>query len=241
MGNFLEYLVTHRPLHEVSELFPREAMNQLFVREIDRSIAYIQDQRIIDDLRQLRGMDFVGYISSAVRRASIPEEERDEAVQRIVIRFLVTPGSLFRKWDGQSPMSARLKRSITNAVITMGQRATKMRRRSHELPVDLPSRGVSSRDDLVHDFREWLRLRLGGSAVRVFDTRLADEDIKSLIGSEGIPSGYALKRIVQEIKSGAMAWTRSDAELNFLVQKMMGQEEKTLAKRFKRERAAIAD
>lgn len=241
MGNFITFLLDRRPLTEVSELFPREAMNQLFHREIDRAVQHTHDPAIIDDLRQLRAMDFVGYIDSALRRSGIPDEQRDEAVQRIVVRFLVTPGSLFRKWNGQTPMSARLKKSITNTVITMGQRAAKSRRRSRELPPDLASREEASKDDLIHAFRDWLRVRYGEPAVRVLDVRIANEDIKSLIGSEGIPSSYALKRIVQGIKAAAMGWTRSDPELNFLVQKMMGEEEKTLGRRFGRERAAMAD
>jgi hypothetical protein len=179
-------------------------------------------------------MDFVGYIDRALRNASIGDEELDEMVQRVFVKLLVSPGSLFRGWNRSTPMTARLKLAVRNSAITIGERTAKRRKRTQELSHDLPAGRAGSTDDLVHEFRLWLRLRYGETAVRVFDARLAGEDIKVLIGTDGIPSAYALKRIVQEIKAGAMAWTKSDPELNFLVQKMMDAEAGTVAKRLGR-------
>jgi len=232
MGNFFAYLITHRPLLEVSELYPRQAINGLFQREIRDALSRVTDHRIREDLESLSKMDFVGYIDRSLRSAGIGDEELDEMVQRVVVKLLVTPGSLFRGWNGMTPMTARLKVAVRNSAITIGERTVKRRKRTHELATDLPARQSYDRDDLVHDFRDWLRLRYGEPAVRVFDARLADEDIKTLIGTEDIPSSYVLKTLVRQIKAGAVAWSRSDPELNFLVQKMMDAEAGTVAKRF---------
>jgi hypothetical protein len=234
MGNFFTYLITHRPLLEVTELFPRQAMNELFQREIRDALPRVEDPHIKEDLESLSKMDFVGYIDRALRNASIGDEELDEMVQRVVVKLLVSPGSLFRGWNLSTPMTARLKLAVRNSAITIGERTAKRRKRTQELSPDLPAGRAGSTDDLVHEFRLWLRLRYGETAVRVFDARLAGEDIKGLIGTDGIPSAYALKRIVQGIKAGAMAWTKSDPELNFLVQKMMDAEAGTVAKRLGR-------
>ena len=240
MGNFFTYLITHRPLLEVTELFPRQAMNELFQREIRDALPRVEDPRIKEDLESLAAWDFVGYIDRSLRRAGIGVEELDDAVQRVVVKLLVTPGGLFRGWNHSTPMTPRMKLAVRNSVITIGERTMKLRRRSQELPTDLTTGRARNTDDLVHEFRLWLRLRFGETPVRVFDARLADEDIKELIGTEGIPSAYALKKIVQEIKAGAMAWTRGDPELNFLVRKMMDAEAGTVAKRFGRKEPATS-
>ena len=240
MGKFLAYLITRRPLLEVTELFPRQAMNELFQREIRDALPQIDDPRIKEDLASLAAMDFVGYIDRSLRRAGIGDEELDDAVQRVVVKLLVSPGGLFRGWNRSTPMTARLKLAVRNSAITIGERTAKRRKRTQELSPDLPAGRAGSTDDLVHEFRLWLRLRYGETAVRVFDARLAGEDIKGLIGTDGIPSAYALKRIVQQIKAGAMAWTKSDPKLNFLVQKMMGEEAETVAKRSRRKEPATS-
>lgn len=87
--------------------------------------------------------------------------------------------------------------------------------------------------DLIHQFRQWLRQRLGEVAVRVFDWRLEDRDSKELIGGQGIPTSHALKTLVRKIKAAAIAWGRSDPEFLVRVQKLMGEEAETVAKRKK--------
>ena len=130
-----------------------------------------------------------------------------------------------------SLLSYRFKRSVKNAVITLGQKHARYRRRSKDLPDDQIAR---SRDeaDLIRGFRDWLILRHGVPTARVFDARLADEDIKDLIGTEGIPLAYSLKQIVQRIKASAVSWAGSDPEFLQSVRKLMEEERETLAKRF---------
>ena len=100
------------------------------------------------------------------------------------------------------------------------------------MPPDLPARMSSDDGDLIHQFRAWLRERLGEAAVRVFDWRLEDRDSKRLITSEGIPTSHSLRVLIRKIKAAAIAWGRSDPEFLVRVQKLMGQEAETVAKRF---------
>jgi hypothetical protein len=242
MHSFVSYLFTHH-LIEVSQWFDRQGLNALFRQEIEKAIPTITDPLVRKDTEDLLQFDLVGYLDRSLRRGVglLQEDDLDEAVQKIVVKLLVSPGTLFTGRNRMSPMSARLKTSIRNAVISIGQRWTRHRRRSHELPSDLAARGASAGDDILADFREWLRVRYGEPFVRVFDARIANEEIKSLIGSEGIPSSYALKAISKAIKAAALTWSRSSPQLNFLVQNAMGDAEKTVAKRFRRERVAATD
>jgi hypothetical protein len=242
MQSFISYLLTHH-LTEVSQWFDRQGMNALFKQEIEKTLPMITDPLVREDLESLVQFDLVGYLDRSLRRGAglLQDDDLDEEVQKIVMKLLVAPGTLFRGWNRMFPMSARLKASIRNAVLSIGQRTARHRKRSHELPSDLAAKEASAGDDIVADFREWLRRLYGEPFVRVFDARAANEEIKSLIGSEGIPSSYALKAISKAIKAAALAWTRSNPQLNFLVHKALGDEGKTAAKRFRRERIAATD
>ena len=228
--NFYAYLLRALPtadLVEVSELFPRHQINQLFIKEIDKLIR----QRLNDpeDLRDLRQIDLVSYIDAAVRRSGFQEHDRDELVQEIVSKLLM--GNFFRGWRGGS-IVARFKTSVRNHIATLAVRRSRYRRRSEALPVDVPARKQDI-NDLVHDFRAWLRLRYGVTVQQVFDHRLAGGDSKELIGIPGVESNYRLKRIIQQIKEGAREYGSRDPNFLSMVERAFAQESETMARRFK--------
>ena len=228
--NFFAYLIRALPnadLVEVSELFPRHQINQLFIKEIDKLIR--QRPNDPEDLRELRAMDLVGYIDAAVRRSGFQDHDRDELVQEIVTKLLM--GGFLRGWTG-GPIVARFKASVRNHIATLAVRRSRYRRRSAELPADVPARKQDI-DDLVHEFRAWLRLRYGVTAQQVFDHRLAGGDSKELIGIPGIETSYKLKKIVQQIKEGAREYGSRDPEFLSMVERAFAEESETMARRFK--------
>ena len=228
--NFFAYLIRALPnadLVEVSELFPRHQINQLFIKEIDKLIR--QRPNDPEDLRELRAMDLVGYIDAAVRRSGFQDHDRDELVQEIVTKLLM--GGFLRGWTG-GPIVARFKASVRNHIATLAVRRSRYRRRSAELPADVPARKQDI-DDLVHEFRAWLRLRYGVTAQQVFDHRLAGGDSKELIGIPGIETSYKLKKIVQQIKEAAREYGSRDPEFLSMVERAFAQESETMARRFK--------
>ena len=228
--NFFAYLLKALPtadLVEVTELFPRHQINQIFIAEIDKLIR----QRPNDpaDLRELRQLDLVGYVDAALRRSGFQEHDRDELVQEVVTKLLM--GNFFRGWTG-GPIVARFKASVRNHIATLAVRRSRYRRRSGELPVDVPARKQDI-DDLVIEFRAWLRLRYGVTAQQVFDHRLAGGDSKELIGIPGIETSYKLKKIVQQIKDAAREYGSRDPEFLSMVERAFAEESETMARRFK--------
>ena len=214
-------------LVEVSELFPKQKINDLFIKEIDQLIR--QRPNDPEDLRELRAMDLVSYIDAALRRSGFQDHDRDELVNEIVTKLLM--GRFFRGWHGGS-IVARFKASVRNHIATLAVRTSRYRRRSGDLPVDVPARKQDI-DDLVHEFRAWLRLRYGGTAQQVFDHRLAGGDSKELIGIPGIETSYKLKKIVQQIKEAAREYGSKDPEFLSMVERAFAQESETMARRFK--------
>lgn len=240
MNRFTDYLVRRLPLIEVTELFPTGKMNDLFVRELLRVLPAVQGTQLGDDLARLVGMNFVGYIDKSLRSAGFDDAERDGLVHDLVVKLLVSPGGLVSGWKMDAPLSSRFKRSVKNAIITLGQKQSRRRKRMRDLPDDQIQREKpQSEEDLVHDFRVWLRQRHGEPAVTVFDARLNGKDIKNLIGQDGIPSAYALKLIVSQIKSAAVLWAGTDPVFQLKVRRLMDAESQTLAKRFGRERVGV--
>ena len=239
MGTFTNFLIHRLPLHEVSEYFPTTAMNDLFRKEVDRSLAQEDlDDGIRQDLERLRALNLVGYVDSSVRRSGVGEAETDEVVHDILVRFLVSPGSLFRKWDGKSPMTARLKVAIKNSLITIAKKRQKRAKRFRELPDNVALTPCTDHGT-IEAFRDALRGRYGDAHVRVFDVRMAGGEINKLIKSEGIPSSYSLKNIVANIKSFVVGW--GDECLQRAVAGMIARENETLAKRFQRHEAVPAN
>jgi hypothetical protein len=233
MNPFIRYLVTRKPafLLEVSELFRREQFNDYWREQLDRVVPAVKDEALQADLLALRQLDLVGYVDSSLRRAGLPADDLDEGVSQVVIHLLISPGKLISGWKREQPLSFRMKAAVKNAAITLGQRHAIRRKRRRELPADLPARAAPQDDTVIEQFRRWLRERLGDEAVRVFDQRLEGLDTKALVGSQGM-SSYRVKALVNAIKAAAVAWGQSDPEFLTRVQRLMGEEVGTMAKRF---------
>ena len=212
-------------------MFPRYGFNDLFRQDCDKVLESEElTEEVRADLMSLRTLDLVGYVSSSLRRSGFQDFELDEIVSDMLIRLLVSPGSLFKKWDRKGIMSARMKVAIRNGVITHAKQSQKRKRRYQELPDSVASRQCADDPEIIERFRDELRRRFGKAGVSVFDARLVDEDIKKLIGSEGISSSYRLKVLVQGIK--AVAQDFGDECLQGMVARMSVQEADTLARRF---------
>jgi hypothetical protein len=240
MNPFIRFLLGRTPLLEVSDFLPREAMNSLFTRQIDEILPRITDSRLKTDLLAFREMDFVGYLDRALKNADIPDADLDQGVHDLVVYLLITPGSLFQKWNRQYEISFRFKKAVRNYTITTAKKYRRRRLLAGELPSDLQAPRPVCSNNLICDFRSLLELKHGSAAARVFDWRLEDRDIKPLIGTEGIPTSYALKQIVQKIKALAVTWSRSDPMWHRQVEQMMDQERTTVNRRFGRKATSSA-
>jgi hypothetical protein len=234
--SFTFFLLGRLPLHEVSEYFPKQYFNQAFKEACERILASEQlAPEVRKDLLRAKEIDLVGYADSSLRRSSVQDFELDEAVSEILVRLLITPGSLFKKWDRKSPMSARLKVAIRNSIITMAKKRQKRAKRSEELTADLASPLCHDDSETINAFRDALRSQFGDDHVRVLDARLAGEEVKTLVSSLG--SAWRIKAIVRDIKSFVVGW--GDECLQRAVAQMQVKEEETLARRFGRERAGV--
>ncbi len=88
----------------------------------------------------------------------------------------------------------------------------------------------AANDSLIDAFKEFLRERHGEQAVQVFDQRLDGGDVKELVGN-GLTS-YAVKQLVQKIKSAAREFAANDPEFLGMIEKAFRDEAKTVARRF---------
>jgi hypothetical protein len=158
MNPFVLWLIRKGLIHEHSELLDADAMNLLFRQEAEKRFDDLQDPQVKNDLFAFMGSNPIGYIDRSLRRAGIPDADLDEALQTIVVKFLVSPGSLFAKWDGKGPFTARFKLAVKNAVITFAQTKQRRARRFQPLPAIDPvaKKSIGSVDDPIRDFRNYL-------------------------------------------------------------------------------------
>jgi len=188
MSTFTAYLVRHRLLSEVTELFPIANINDLFKSVLLEVLPVVEDKPIRDDLVQFLDTNFILYMDRALANAGFKGDELDDLVHDLVAKLLVSPKGLVSGWRMEGPISARFKKSVKNYVITAWQKA-KRRRRIRELPDDqIQQERPRSNEDLINDFREWIRMRVGEPAVKVFDARLADEDITERVNDFETPA-----------------------------------------------------
>ena len=238
MSTFMEYLVRRMPhtelLAENSGMMPVEDLNGLVRKEIERVAPLVSDPRSKHDLQTLKKINFCGYISRCMRNAGIPESELDSAVSDTIVKLVVAPGNLISGWSRTSPLSWRFKQSVKNACITMGQRHATRRRRFQELPPDQPAKSHWRTDNPVHDFRAWLELEGPPEVLKVFDQRVAGEDLKRLLGTPGLESHFKLKNAVKRLKSKLVLWSHSHPDFLLRVFRMIDDEARVVAKRLKR-------
>jgi len=123
---------------------------------------------------------------------------------------------------------------VSNAIKTQATKRSRQRKRSFDLPDDLQSPPHQDHNDLIREFRLWLRARYGEVAVRVFDHRLDGGDTGDLLGEPGLETSYRLKKVVASIKEAAREYFQRDPEIFQIVQNAFEREKATLSRRFSR-------
>jgi hypothetical protein len=227
---FYSYLLralTTAELVEVSDLFPKQQINALFIKEIDELLKDLPAGPAMEDLQRFRQIDIVAYIDGSLRKAGFRDHERDELAQDVIAKLLL--GNFFKGFR-QGSLVARFKVSVSNAVATLVARRNRQRRRSHELPADVPSRS-SVDDSIIESFRAWLRLRYSPLHQAVFDHRFDGGDTSDLLGSHDLTS-YRLKKIVRDIKEAARDFARNDPAFLQMVMRAFSTEAETMKTRF---------
>ena len=238
MRRFFDYFVAQLPLdqvvREISELFPKEAVTSLFMKDIDHLLSVKHDPNGRESLERLKQIDVVAYVDRSLRRAGFRDHDLDEMVQQIMVKLLM--GSFFKKWDRASPIDARFKVAVTNAIRTLATKQQTARRRGGELPTDVVAQSSGSvvGRDLLERFREYVKKKLGDAALRLLDHRLDGGDTKELVGSLGLETSYRMKLVVQHIKEAARAFAAKDPELLSMIERAFRAESQTMQKRFGR-------
>jgi hypothetical protein len=235
MKTFHEFVWLRMPtsllLREISELFPKRGIQDLFDREVARLREKTTDPALLQHLEDFGQLDVPGYLDSALRRAGFHEGERDPLVSDLCSKLLL--GSFFRGWTGQS-LVARFKVAVRNAISSLQSRAAKRRRRQSDLPDDVAA-APRADADIVDEFRNFLRMRFGDAVVRVLDHRLeGGGDTKDLVGSPGLESAYKVKRAVSEIREAIRMFAAGDPELSRRLDGLFAQQQRTFDRRFGR-------
>ena len=235
MKTFHEYVWFRIPVEhlvlEISELFPKRGMQELFDREVQKLREKTNDPVALDHLDEFRRIDVVGYIDSSLRRAGFDESERDPLVHDLCVKLVM--GGFFRGWQGQS-LVARFKVSVTNALNSLRSRAAKRRTRQQELSFDAPARERTD-SEIIDEFRTFLAMRFGDHVVRVLDHRLeGDVDTKDLVGTPGLETAYKVKKAVADLKAAIRMWAGSDPELTQRIERLVAEQRRTLDRRFGR-------
>lgn len=221
-------------LLEVSDEFPRTAINDEFNKQIDQIRHQVPPEQR-RELEAAKGFDFCGYISKSLRNAGFQPADVDPLTQDVVIRLLIDPGNLIRGWNGQ-PFLPRTKVAIRNAVLNLVEKRQRRRRWfPHVTPdqVDVAMHAApEGEDETIERFRQEVQEKLGDLALAVLDAKLDGVNVKNLVGMPEIftPSHYQIKKAVQQVK--ALAATFGDENFRLMVAKAMADEQETLAKRF---------
>lgn len=235
MKTFQEFVWLRMPLEdvlrEISELFPKRGIQDLFDRETQRLREKAASQEALRHLEEFARLDAVGYMDSSLRRAGFHPNELDSLVQDLSVKILL--GGFFRGWSGQS-LVARFKVAVRNAISTLRSRAAKRRRRTGDLPDDV---AAAPRGDqlVVSEFRNFLRARFGDAVVRVLDHRLEGQgDTKDLVGSPGLETAYKVKQAVSQLKDAIRMFAGNDSELTQRIERLVAQEKRMFDRRFGR-------
>ncbi len=236
MKTFHEFVWLRMPtsllLREITELFPKRGIQDLFDREVARLREKTTDPALLQHLEDFGRLDVPGYLDSALRRAAFHESERDPLVSDLCSRLLL--GSFFRGWTGQS-LVARFKVAVRNAISSLQSRAAKRRRRQSDLPDDVAA-APRADGEIVSEFRNFLRMRFGDAVVRVLDHRLeGGGDTKDLVNAApGLESAYKVKRAVSELREAIRMFAAGDPELSRRLDGLFAQQQMTFDRRFGR-------
>ena len=248
MRTFYEYLsdldlLSRLWLIETYYSFNPTEYNQLFDDELQKlSVSSPEHRQAVE---RMRGFNWVGYIAKSLRNVGYRDQrEVQERTHDIVVKLLT--GTLFRGYDEKThgPMDLRFKRSVVNAIRNLVERERNRRRFIPTVSIgqdfqpggvmDVPDRAsVETDEEVIDNFRELVRKRLGEIGVSVLDVRLAGGETKSLVGnpSLGSPGKWIIKRTVQGIKQLAREFFSGDPGLLRRIEKAMADESETVAKR----------
>lgn len=216
-------------LREVSELFPKRGIQNLFDREVQRLREKTNDPVALGHLDAFSRIDVVGYIDSALRRSGFDASELDSLVHDICVKLLM--GGFFRGWSGQS-LEAVFRVAVRNAISTLRSRAGKRRKRQGDLPDDVAATPRAD-EEIIAAFTNFLRTRFSDAVVRVFLHRLEGHgDTKDLVGTVG--SAFRVKQLVSQLKEAIRIFAGNDPELTQRIERLVAQEKKTFDKRFGR-------
>lgn len=233
MKTFQEFVWMRMPtallLREVSELFPKRGIQDLFDREVQRLREKTNDPVALGHLDAFSRIDVVGYIDSALRRSGFDASELDPLVHDICVKLLM--GGFFRGWSGQS-LEAVFRVAVRNAISTLRSRAGKRRKRQGDLPDDVAATPRAD-EEIITAFTNFLRTRFGDAVVRVFLHRLEGHgDTKDLVGTVG--SAFRVKQLVSQLKEAIRVFAGNDPELTQRIERLVAQEKKTFDRRFGR-------
>lgn len=245
-------------INEVSSEFPKKQINRFFEEEFRRAYDRVISQSLgmragdegetfvtLDTPRQhfdswnfAKDLDWAGYISAAVRRAGIPAHDVDSTVTDIVVYLLVQPGQLFRGWNGTSPLEARWKLAVRNAVINA---AKKGRRANYNRgTVSLSDPGISAPglrdarpDEITLRFKDHVRRQLGEPAAHLLQHLLDGGEVKDMVKSKTLTS-YRAKELVKDLKASLTHFAVDDPSFARSIERQLTRERETLDRRFNR-------
>jgi hypothetical protein len=228
-------------LLETAAFFKPTEYNAVFDGELEKALARLPDSEAKRQAMELRGFDFGSFISRSLRKMGFHDDNEQEAFTEIVLRLLISPGRLFSGWKPEqgAPLIARFRRSVKNAVINLAEKNHNRRRwmvtADPSMMASMYAGRQSSSSNLIEQFRELVRDRLGDLALAILDQRLSGEDTKNLVGKPalGTPSAFYIKKQVQAIKTlaNAFAARHGDSDFSNLLVKAMNVEAATVVKR----------
>lgn len=215
--------------------------NRLFDQELEKVIARTSDPAHRQALEKMHGFGWVAYIAASVRNSGCRDQrEIQEKAHDVAVKLLM--GKLFTGFDERvsGPMDRRFRRSVGNAIRNLVELERNRRHYLPTVPLDQAAEpgGMTPEggsEKVIKDFRRLVKRRLGEIGVAVLNARLAGSETKSLVGRPdlGSPGKFAIKRTVQEIKQLAGEFALALDDPGFLrdIERAMGREEETLAKR----------
>ena len=218
---------------------PRQ-YDDLFDAELEKLIAQVRDPARLQALEQMRGFKWLGYVATVVRSSGFREYRTwRETIHDVVVKLLT--GKLFSGYDEQrhGPMHLRFRSAVWNAIRNIVQKEGTRKRRGPTVPFepgdDVAAPPPAQDEQIVDDFRQLVRRRLGGLGLAALDARLAGETPQSLVGCKAVgnPTSRAIGRVVRDIKELAREYAVAvgDSELLRGIETAIAAAEASLAKR----------
>jgi hypothetical protein len=226
-------------LLEAAKYFSPQQYNGAFERELADLLLRTTDATARQEISDLQGSDWAGYILNSLKKAGIrTDDQQEEDFQRTVIFLLANPGKLFTGWQPgkHGPLSRRFRASVWNSIRNiLEKRRNRMKRFQNADPAAIAERTperASGNSEIIDLFRRLVKDRLGDLALRVLDQRLSGGETKELVGI-GTQSAFYVKQSVQSIKELAQrfAFRIGDSKFANMVATAMDREKTTVEKR----------